>query len=145
MKKKIAFIISGLMLSGLASAAGTVLPENKKVTQLDCELLNEDVQLALSTNVVAAYECRAANRTIYFAGCSTAGRVSSRTAEVDVPEGCGVADADGNIATPCTGKEPKTVSGSVVSLANSMGGQLQQTFPGGVCEDDGEVAASAIQ
>lgn len=141
MKKKIAFIISGLMLSGLASAAGTVLPENKKVTQVDCDLLNEDVQLALSTNVVAAYECRTANRTIYFAGCSTAGRVSSRTEMVDTPAGCGV----GENPTPCKGKEPKTVEGSVVSLANSMGGQLQQTFPGGVCKANGTVAASAIK
>lgn len=143
MKNKIAFALSGLLFAGFVNAAGTVLPVNKKLDQVDCPLLNEDVQLTLSTNVVAAYKCTAATNTILFAGCSTSGRVSSRTAMVDLPAGCGVAPAGGGAIVPCVATK-QAVNGSVVSMAASTGGQLKQTFPGGTCAADGAVASSAI-
>lgn len=114
MKKNIFFcmgvLASGLMFSNLVSAAAAELPADGKVTILDCDLLNEDVTIPLSNNVIAATNCGGTAKAIQIATCHTNGRTSERT--VLTPITTDAADAT------------EVVKGATIFTARSNGGQV---------------------
>lgn len=141
--KKITLLLVGLMASGLASAI-----EFNSTGQLQvgvCSNLNEDVNINLTTGVVAGVDCTA-NR-VAFAACHTAGMVKSRNvgqktiqvpdpdpnaaqgATVDQIVSCSIGAADPD----CAGT---TVSGAGIANATTNQGTVTTGYPGlGACAD----------
>lgn len=125
MKKQIALVVGvlafGSIFSGFASAAGTALPANGKITQVACALLAEDVTITPSKNVLMAYECdTVTTSSIDIASCHVGGRTSSRTELTPC-------DADDATALPACTTPPATTTttGANIYVANSNGGRVQ--------------------
>ena len=107
--KKITLLLAGLMASGMASALPFAASGQLQVGV--CNLLNEDVNLSLTTGVVAGVSCDATRVAI--ATCHTAGMVKSRnvgtkTIQVDDGQGgttpqvvsCSIGAADPDCGVP---------------------------------------------
>lgn len=136
--KKITLLLAGLMMSGLASAVP--FPSTAQLEMNDCNNLNENVTINLTTGVVAAVHCNASRVAI--AACHTAGMVKSRTvgqktihvpdtsenaapgAEVDQVVSCSVGDADPECANT-------QVNGAAFATATTTRGTVNTVYPGG--------------
>jgi len=124
MKKLIALAVSFAtvtLFTSYASAAGTALPANGKITKALCSLLAEDVTITPSKNVLMAYECdTTTTSSIDVAACHTAGRTTSRTELV-------ACDSDDATALPACTTPPATTNttGANIFTANSNGGKVQ--------------------
>ena len=135
MKKELIF---GLALAPAIVMAGTAMTGSTTITANACSLLQDDLRVQLSTNVVGGYTCdTATNNAIYLATCHTSGRTASRTSTVSVPSGCG-----GTSTVLCTGTAASTVTGAVVPSASTLGGSMAMNFPGGTCDTGGAKAAT---
>lgn len=126
--KKIAFVLVGLLSSGIASAVQ--FETSKKLLMADCPLLlNEDVQINLSNNVVAGAACGA--NAVALATCSIGGRTSTRTVEIFNCED----DAEGN--ETCNSHDPKQYEdapvGATMSTASTAQGTVVPAYPGVAC------------
>lgn len=125
--KKITLLLAGLMASGMASAVQ--LTASDDVTQVDCPLLNEDVQVNLTTNVQAGVSCDTA--TIAMSACHLSGRQTQRSVQQDsAGPACGPAPA-----TPCTGTMVTvSVTGAAMPTATTAAGTVITQYPGtGTC------------
>lgn len=126
--KKLALFAIAISFSYGASATPITSSE---VTQADCPLLAEGVRLSLSNAVVGAYNCNEtpATKGIYVATCSTAGRTTPRTIELDCNPigskagdpgfitGAATCDAEGN-------GEIVEFRGSFIYQASTRGGRV---------------------
>ncbi|MDP3977120.1 MAG: hypothetical protein Q8P85_03860 [Pseudomonas sp.] len=129
--KKITLLLVGLMASGVASAESVVLTgSSNPVGNAICTLLNEDVSINLSNNVVGGVECTDVGISI--AACHTAGRIATRTQDVET---C-------TTATPpvCT-TAPASVTGASVAYATTAKGTVTNDYPGTTCDDEAATAA----
>ena len=123
MKKIIgSVVLAALSITAMnAIAAPTAIVSNEPIAVADCELLAEDVRIALSSSVLAARNCVVANNAILMATCHTAGRKASRT--IDVP-----CDADDATTAPvCEGEgsfNRVTADGAAIFVGSTAGGQL---------------------
>lgn len=78
--KKVYLVLAASVFSCVIQAAPQ--PIGGQVTLALCPLLAESVSLSLSNNVVGAYNCKeepVAEKGIYVATCSTAGRTTPRS------------------------------------------------------------------
>lgn len=134
-------LILGLALVPTLVTAATALTGGTTVTANNCTLLQDDLVIQLSTNVVGAYTCDTAGtpQAIYIATCHTSGRTASRTSTVNVPDGCG-----GTSTVQCTGTAASTVTGAVIPNASTLGGSMGMAFPGVNCDTGGAAAAAEL-
>lgn len=122
--KKITLLLAGMMASGLASAVQITAPSGQVTTTGACAtLLNEDVTINLTTNVVAGVNCSATR--IAIAACHTAGRSTSRSAQVTT---C----TDPLDNTTCT-TTTNTVTGPAMPGATTLRGTVTSAYPSGAC------------
>lgn len=127
--KKISFLLAGLLVSGFASAVQ--LTASGTIRIADCELLNEDVKINLTTDVVAGVSCN--GRAIALTTCHTAGRTTSRSVPVCI-------DADGDEDTGLEGKEdctttpPAVTTGPAMASATTLAGTVTSQYPNGTCD-----------
>jgi hypothetical protein len=135
--KKITLLFAGLMISGMASAepfaaSGTLRMGN-------CNNLNEDVSINLTTGVVAGVHCSA--QRVAIATCHTGGMVKSRTVgtkTIQVDDGAGnmvdqtVSCAIGAADPACAGTP---VTGPGIANATTLRGTVTTTYStgGGTC------------
>lgn len=138
--KKITLLFVGLMASGLASAVPFA---STGTLQMDvCTNLNEDVNINLTTGVVAGVSCTA-NR-VAIAACHTAGMLKSRTVgqkTIQVPDTSEGADPNATVeeVVSCTvGADPDceatTTSGAAVASATTTRGTVNTVYPNsGAC------------
>ena len=125
-------LASSLLFSGAVNATAAALPDDGKVTILTCDLLNEDVTIPLSNNVIAATNCGGTAKAIQIATCHANGRTSERTVETT----CGGASPQPACTTP---RATEVVKGATIFTARSNGGQV------GPSEfDDSECVASDV-
>lgn len=127
MKKIIASaVFSALAFASTGSiAAPQALVSNASIPAADCDILAEDVRIALSNSVLGAWNCVDAQNSILMATCHTSGRKASRT--IDVP-----CDADPATPAPlCDGSggagatfNRVTNSGVAIFVGSTGGGQL---------------------
>ncbi|WP_217475165.1 hypothetical protein [Stutzerimonas stutzeri] len=126
--KKIALALICVVSSGAASAVE--FEASKKLLMADCpKLLNEDVQINLSNNVVGGAAC--GTNALALATCSIGGRTSTRTVEkFDCTE-----DADGN--ETCNSFDPKQYepapAGATMATASTAQGTVIPAYPGVDC------------
>lgn len=133
--KKITLLLVGLMASGMASAVQ--FSANGKLLMGECNLLNEDVSINLTTGVVAGVHCSPSRVAV--AACHTAGMVKSRTVgtkeettededgeEVTTTVSCTISDADPDC-------EASNVTGASVANATTLRGTVSTGYPSGVC------------
>jgi len=122
--KKIAFALTAMLASGFASAVTFDQTGSLKMT--DCpNLLNENVQINLSTGVVAGVSCNATG--IAIGGCHTAGRTTAREVEVLVPS----SDPDAPPGT-LVSQNPKvyrTAKGPAVATGSTFQGTVVSLYP----------------
>ena len=131
--KKITLLLVGLMASGVASAESVVLTgSSNPVGNAVCTLLNEDVSINLSNNVVGGVECTDVGISI--AACHTAGRIATRTQDVET------CTTDAGVTT-CT-TAPKSVTGASVAYATTAKGTVTSDYPGGTCDAAGTKATA---
>lgn len=122
--KKITLLLAGLMVSGAASAVQLTAPSGLVTTTGACAtLLNEDVAINLTSNVVAGVACSATR--IAISTCHTAGRTASRTAPVTT---C----TDPLDNTTCTTANV-TVTGPAMAGASTARGTVTSAYPAGLC------------
>jgi len=134
--KKITLLLVGLMASGAASAASVAMTTaSTSVGNATCTLLNENVAINLSSNVVGAVECLPTGISI--AACHTAGRTASRTMDVTT---C-VPGATATDAEVCTTALAQAVSGAAVAYATTAKGTVAPDYPGVACD---AAAAAAV-
>lgn len=134
--KKITLLLVGLMASGAASAASVPMTSaSTSVGNATCTLLNENVAINLSNNVVGAVECLPTGISI--AACHTAGRTATRTQDVVtcVPA---TAPATGEV---CTTAANQSVTGATVAYATTAKGTVTSDYPGALCD---AAAATAV-
>ena len=129
--KKIALILAGVMISGAASAVQ--LPNSGNVTMAQCQPLNEDVRVNLSTGVVAGVICNA--NAVAVSACHGTGKVTSRTV---LARDVAAVPADGipaHIASCTTvgvdGCTERTVVGPAMPSATTRLGTVNTQYPGG--------------
>lgn len=131
--KKITLVLAGLMMSGMASAVE--FGATGQLTQTQCANLNENVNINLTTGVVAGVTC--ATGRVAIAACATNGMVKSRQA-LRVP----VTDTSvtPNVTTeqPCTagstGCREIPVTGAAFAGASTVRGTTNTVFPNaGIC------------
>lgn len=133
--KKISIAVAGLLFSGLASAVQLTSSGLLPVTA--CDNLNEDVNISLTTGVVAGVSCTADR--VAFAACHTAGMLKSRSVgrkQIENPD----VNVGGQITVSCTvgSADPACVStpvqGAAVATATSIRGTVNTEYPGtGAC------------
>lgn len=138
--KKILFLALTVAMAGTALAEDVVLStdNNFTVKTTDCELLNENVKINLTSNVVGAVSCN--ENAIAIATCHTGGRTASR--EVELLD-C-VTDAGTGVET-CSSRTPKeyeTQSGAAVAAANTVAGTVISKYPGTSCDAAGATATT---
>jgi hypothetical protein len=124
--KKLALMILGVMAAGVVHAQA--LTGSGVVTRVTCTLLNEDVNINLSNNVMAGVACDTTQ--IVISTCSLGGRTADRSAERNTPVGC---DTDVNV--DCTGTEVYTVTGAEMPTATTQYGTVVKQYPGTTCDD----------
>jgi hypothetical protein len=134
--KKISLLVACLVASGMASAIE--FPASGQLQVGVCNLLNEDVNLSLTTGVVAGVSCNA-NR-VAIATCHTAGMVKSRnvgTKTIQVDDGNGnmvdqeVSCSIGAADPACAGT---TITGAGIANATTRRGTVTTSYPGtGAC------------
>lgn len=131
--KKITLLIAGLMASSMASAVQ--FPANGLLTQTDCNNLNENVSITLTTGVVAGVTCAAGR--VGIAACATNGMVKSRQAlrvqqtdnSTNPPTVTEVACVAGT-----AGCREIPVTGAAFAGASTVRGTTSTVFPNaGVC------------
>ncbi|UTW06717.1 hypothetical protein [Pseudomonas benzenivorans] len=127
--KKITLLFAGLMASGVASAVE--LTGTGPVRMTDCALLNEDVSITLTTGVEAGVSCDA--DSIVISACHTAGRTTSRSANVTT-----CVNTDGDATTGVNGNEdcstaPQAVAGPAMPTASTLAGTVISEYPAGAC------------
>lgn len=139
--KKITLLLAGLMASGMASAVQ--FGSSGLLTQTDCNNLNENVSINLTTGVVAGVSCTTGRVAI--GGCHTAGMLKSRQAPrktiqvadtsptaapgatVPLQVTCTIGEADPDCA-------PTPVTGAAVASATTTRGTVNTEYPNtGVC------------
>lgn len=118
--KKFALIIAGVMATGMAQAA-TTLVDSGNLTKNNATLLNEDVTINLSANVVAgiAYD----NTQIVIATCHEAGRTVERSADV-------ISTDNNGVQTTTT----TVVTGAEMPTATTLQGTVIKMYPGSTCD-----------
>ena len=140
--KKIAILVATLAFSG-AAFAETQLEQSGLLRITDCPAdgpLVEDVRITLTSGVVAGFGCSATN--VVMAACHTAGRVTSRSALVNLPAGCNPAVTDSNVAGYCTQRDvPQAVTGPAFPFAAAEGGTVSTGYP--IQSTDGCTAENA--
>jgi hypothetical protein len=141
--KNIAFLAMALAFSG-ATYAETSLEQSGLLRITDCPAngpLVEDVRITLTAGVVAGFGCSATN--VVMAACHTAGRTTSRSALVNLPDGCdpdATEEAEG--VTVCTQRNvPQAVTGPAFPFAAAQGGTVSTGYP--VASTDGCIAGNA--
>ncbi|MFP6850619.1 MAG: hypothetical protein VCA57_18175 [Pseudomonas sp.] len=127
--KKITLLLAGLMASSMVSAVP--LAGSGPVRMTDCALLNEDVNITLTTGVEAGVGCDA--DSIVISACHTAGRTTSRSAQVTT-----CVNTDNDPATGVGGNEdcttaPQAVEGPAMPTASTLAGTVVSQFPAGAC------------
>nr|WP_143023928.1 hypothetical protein [Pseudomonas benzenivorans] len=129
--KKITLLLVGLMASGVASAETVdLVAPSTSVDRVTCTLLNEDVSINLTTNVVGAVACDTTG--IAIATCHTAGRTTNRSQEVTT---C----TDPTDPTTCT-TAVEVVTGPAVPYATTAKGTVTNEYPSSAACD-----AAAVQ
>jgi len=128
--KKITLLLVGLMASGMASAT-VELAGSGPVRITDCALLNEDVNINLTTGVEAGVSCD--DESVVIAACHTAGRTTSRSVMVTT-----CVNTDGDAATGVGGNEdctdaPEAVEGPAMPRASTLAGTVVSGYPSGAC------------
>ncbi|MGE6660168.1 hypothetical protein ACQKEK_05430 [Pseudomonas sp. NPDC077408] len=122
--KKLTLLIAGLMASGMASAVTFEQSGSLKMT--DCApLLNENVQINLSTGVVAGASCNTAG--IALAGCHTSGRTTAREVEVLVASPDPTAPTGTMVSQ--NPKVYKTAKGPAVATGSTFQGTVVSLYP----------------
>lgn len=141
--KKISLAVAGLLFSGLAGAV--TLTSSSTVTMVQCENLNEDVKINLTTGVVGGVDCTPARVAI--AACHTAGMLKARSKgqkEVQVDDGQGgtvTQKQDCTVGTADPDCASVTVQGAAVPSSTTTNGTVNTQYPGtgacaaGVAED----------
>jgi len=124
--KKISFLMAALAVSGAASAVQ--LEATGQLLMTDCELLNEDVKINLTSNVVAGLSCN--SRAIAISTCHTAGRLTSRSVPTCVDTD-GDPDTGVGGAEDCTTAPPTTTTGPALASATTLAGTVTSQYPGG--------------
>jgi hypothetical protein len=122
--KKIALIIAGVMVTGMAQAATKTLTDSGNLLAQDATMLNEDVTINLSSNVVAgiAYD----NLTeIVIATCHEGGRTVARNVTV-------TSTVNNVTTTSTTIKE-----GAEMPTATTLQGTVIKEYPETACDADG--------
>lgn len=121
--KKFSLLLACLMASGTASAVKLEQSGLLKMTDAGCDvLLNENVNLNLTTGVKAGAVCGAAG--IAVATCHTGGRTTSREVEVLI--------ADPNDPKKLISQNPKvyaTKKGPAVATASTVQGTVVSLYP----------------
>lgn len=146
----ISILVAGVLFSGMASAIQ--LSTSGRVPITTCGNLREDVNINLTTGVVAGVSCTTARVAI--AACHTAGMLKSRsvgrkTINVDVDDGAGnitptptVVSCTVGTADPACTSTP--VEGAAVASATSNRGTVNTEYPGtGACLNAGVPEAVA--
>lgn len=144
--KKFGLIFAGLLLSGTASAVQ--LQSSGNVTMEDCNLLNENVRINLSTGVVAGVSCN--NVAIALSACHTGGKQTTRRVAVRdvaavqgppaIPAHIETCVIDANDAT-CVMRD---VTGPAMPAATTLLGTVNTQYPGGVCDTASAEANSTV-
>jgi hypothetical protein len=128
--KKVSLLVVALIFSG-AAAAETQLASSGQLRLGDCPTpgpLSEDVRITLTTGVVAGFDCNATR--VVMSACHTAGRVTSRSAYVNIPADCDPGQTDNTAADFCTSTNvPEGVSGPAFPTANSLTGTVSVRYP----------------
>lgn len=129
--KKIALILAGLMASGASVAATTAVSLNSgqnPVLMTDCNLLANDISVALTANVTGTLSCNDTDNIVGIALCHTKGLTASRSSVVTT-------DTTGTICTVVAGTEDcvVTVSGAQFPTVTTADGTVQQQFPATTC------------
>lgn len=144
--KKIALIFAGVMVSSMASAVQ--LTSSGNVTMVDCNLLNENVRINLSTGVFAGVSCN--NVSIALSACHSGGKQTTRSVPVrDVAaipgppaipahiETCVITPGD----TTCALRD---VTGPAMPAATTLLGTVNTQYPGGACTAAAAEANSTV-
>jgi hypothetical protein len=135
--KKITLLLVGLMASGMASEA-TTLTASGQLTLVDCPTpgpLIEDVNITLSTGVVAGFGCAAT--TVAMSACHTAGRTTARSSVI--PGAC-TTDPDTLVET-CAEDTVGQVTGPAFPTASTASGTVKSEYP--VADVEGCLAENA--
>lgn len=143
--RKITLLLAGLVASGVASAVP--FGASGLLTQTACTNLNENVNINLTTGVVAGVSCTT-NR-VAIAACHSAGMLKSRQAprknevinagtpqEATIQVSCTIGPADPTCA-------PTPVSGAAVASASTTRGTVNTIYPNaGACTVAGADSAA---
>lgn len=123
-------LIAAVVFAGGVSAE-TELTSSGLLRLGDCPTpgpLAEDVRITLTTGVVAGFSCNATR--VVMSACHTAGRVTSRSAYVNVPADCDPGQTDDTAADFCTETNvPQGVAGPAFPTANSLTGTVSVRYP----------------
>lgn len=137
MKKELS-VFALAMAPAFALAQATGIGGTTTVQTNDCSLLQDNLRIQLSSNVVGAYNCDTTNNVIAISACHTSGRVAARNQVVITnASACTTAGA----TTPCV-TATSNVSGAVIPAASTAGGSMDMKFPGATCSSS--TAASQI-
>lgn len=142
MKKQLS-VLSLAVAPAFAMAAGTAITSTTNLTAAACALLQDDVRIQMSTNVVGAHSCDTVNspQAIHLAMCHTAGRTSTRTANTVVdPAQCTLSTTNTAACVPTT----TSASGAVIPQASTLGGSMVMNFNGTTCNTTGANAAAVL-
>lgn len=124
--KNIALVAFGLLASAAAHAVEFNASGSFRMT--DCALLNENVQINLSTGVRAGVVCNAATG-VAIGTCHTGGRTAAREVEVLVAS----TDPNAPAGTMVSQNPPvfQTRTGPVVATASTRQGTVVPLYPQG--------------
>lgn len=121
----------------------TIGPDGDTGATTTCVLLGERVQVSLSSDVVAAFECEEATSAIDIGTCHTAGQRASRTITCENYAADGET-ANWNVDGCTTEGDPITVDVSYTGyVASSTGGSVNESPLGGSC-NAGELGSLSI-
>lgn len=126
--KKIIFLMASLMVSGTAWSAISLSGGNNDFRMADCNLLANDTEVTLTSNVVGGIQCDEGNNYIALSTCHSNGLVSERSAVV-------TEDNDGTTICTVTPDEDcvEVVSGSAFPTASTDKGTVSSLFPEQTC------------
>jgi aconitase B len=139
-------LLAGLFVvaSGNAVAADVPLAATGTIKTTDCALLNENVQINLTSGVQGGVSC--SDTAVAITTCHTAGRITSR--EVEKLNCVAVDPDDATKGETCTSftpnKQYETKSGPAMPTATTLAGTVANEYPGsGICDAAAAVSVAA--
>ena len=125
------FVLFSVLVFSASAMAELELSSSGRLRLGDCPNpgpLSEDVAITLTTGVVAGFSCNATR--VVMTACHTAGRVTSRSAYVNVPANCDTGQTDNTAPDFCTQTNvPQGVEGPAFPTANSLTGTVSVRYP----------------